>query len=66
MLRIRKPARRLDFAALGGEIRSWQQLIREVLVAPPVQDYAVRLVMATHPGGEFAAGGADGFLRWLH
>src|ERR1051326_8801289 len=26
----------------GEEIRQWQQLIREVLVAPPVQDYAIR------------------------
>jgi len=27
-----------------------QQLVRRVLVAPHVQDYAVRLVLATHPG----------------
>src|SRR5271165_7558411 len=27
----------------GAEIREWQQLIREVLVAPQVQDYAIRL-----------------------
>src|SRR5262249_29941686 len=33
----------------GPEIRKWQQLVREVIVAPPVQDYAIRLVMATHP-----------------
>ena len=33
----------------GDEIRQWQQLVREVLVAPPVQDYAIRLVLATHP-----------------
>src|SRR5437588_9531673 len=32
----------------GAEIRRWQQLIREVLVAGPVQDYAIRLVLATH------------------
>src|SRR5947207_2929624 len=38
----------------GGEILEHQQLVREVLVAPPVQDYAIRLVMATHPGGPFA------------
>src|SRR5205823_4909845 len=38
----------------GDEIRTWQGLVREVLVAPPVQDYAIRLVMATHPQGEFA------------
>ena len=35
-------------------IRAGQELIREVLVAEPVRDYAVRLVLATHPGNEFA------------
>jgi MoxR-like ATPase len=45
-------------------IRQWQGLVREVLVAPPVQDYAVRLVLATHPGGEFAAAAADRALRY--
>src|SRR6476620_7621260 len=29
----------------GDEIRTWQGLVREVLVAAPVQDYAIRLVM---------------------
>src|SRR5437867_7904302 len=38
----------------GAEIRQWQELVREVLVAPPVQDDAIRLVLATHPQGEFA------------
>ncbi len=33
------------------EIESAQALARAVLVAPHVQDYAVRLVLATHPGG---------------
>jgi MoxR-like ATPase len=47
----------------GREIRQWQQLVREVLVAPPVQDYAVRLVLATHPGGEFAAAQTNKFIR---
>jgi MoxR-like ATPase len=47
----------------GGEIRQWQQLVREVLVAPPVQDYAIRLVLATHPGGDFAAGDANKYIR---
>src|SRR5438067_417498 len=36
-------------------IRAHQRLVREVLVGPPVQDYAIRLVLATHPQGEFAA-----------
>jgi MoxR-like ATPase len=47
----------------GHEIRKWQQLVREVLVAPPVQDYAIRLVLATHPGGEFAAADTNRFIR---
>ena len=41
----------------------WQQLVREVLVAPPVQDYAIRLVLATHPQGEFAAADTNRYLR---
>src|SRR5437764_9360271 len=35
----------------GDEIRTWQALVREVLIAPAVQDFAIRLIMATHPGG---------------
>jgi MoxR-like ATPase len=47
----------------GPEIEQWQKLIREVLVAAPVQDYAIRLVMATHPGGEFATAEANRLIR---
>src|SRR5207247_11391759 len=47
----------------GRDIRRWQQLIREVLVAGPVSDYAIRLVLATHPGGEFAAGPTGKYIR---
>jgi MoxR-like ATPase len=47
----------------GEEIRRWQQLVREVLIAPPVQDYAIRLVLATHPGGEFAAADTNKYIR---
>jgi len=34
----------------GEEIALAQQLARAVLMAPHVQDYAVRIVLATHPG----------------
>src|SRR5262249_12904726 len=47
----------------GEEIRQWQPLVREVLVAPPVQDYAIRLVLATHPQGEFATPDANKYIR---
>ena len=32
-----------------------QALVREVIIAPHVQDYAIRLTLATHPQGPFAA-----------
>jgi MoxR-like ATPase len=47
----------------GREIEQWQQLVREVLVSPPVQDYAIRLVLATHPGGDFAAQETGKYIR---
>jgi MoxR-like ATPase len=47
----------------GPEILEWQRFIREVLVAGPVQDYAIRLVMATHPEGEFASAVTNKYIR---
>jgi MoxR-like ATPase len=47
----------------GEAIRHWQQLVREVLVAGPVQDYAIRLVLATHPQGEFATAETNRYIR---
>jgi MoxR-like ATPase len=48
----------------GAEIRQWQELVREVLVAPPVRDYAIRLVLATHPQGEFAPAETNKYIRY--
>ncbi|MAT70601.1 MAG: AAA family ATPase [Planctomycetaceae bacterium] len=48
----------------GSEIVKWQRLIREVIVAPHVQDYIVRLTLATHPGGPFAQPATNQYLRW--
>jgi MoxR-like ATPase len=48
----------------GGAINEWRQLVREVIVAPPVKDYAVRMVLASHPKGEFAAPIANRFVRY--
>ena len=31
------------------QLQQWCQLAREVYLPPPVQDYAVRLILATHP-----------------
>ena len=48
----------------GSEIRQWQQLVREVILASHVQDYVVRLTLATHPQGPFALEPTNKYLRW--
>jgi len=40
-----------------------QKLVQRVAIADHVQDYAVRLVLATHPGGEFAPPNVSSFVR---
>ena len=55
-----EPARVME----GPEIRRWQALVREVLIARHVQDYLVRLVLSTHPGGAFAPPIAAQYIRW--
>jgi len=34
------------------------------VMAPHVQDYAIRLVLATHPNGEFAVEATNKYVRW--
>ncbi len=46
------------------KIIAYQQLIRRVIIAPHVQDYAIRCVLATHPDGEFASKLSKQFLRF--
>ncbi|GMQ80371.1 MAG: MoxR family ATPase [Planctomycetia bacterium] len=55
-----EPQRVMD----GSEIIRWQGLIREVILAKHVQDYVVRLTLATHPEGEFAVPVSNQYLRW--
>jgi MoxR-like ATPase len=48
----------------GTEIRQWQRLVRDVILASHVQDYIVRLVLATHPEGPHALPITNQYLRW--
>ena len=57
---IIEPAKVMD----GREILQWQALVREVVLAKHVQDYIVRLVLATHPEGQFAIPITNQYLRW--
>ena len=47
----------------AAEITEWMRLVREVLVAEPVRDYAIRLLLATHPESEFATAETTKYLR---
>jgi MoxR-like ATPase len=48
----------------GETLLRFQELVREVLVAPHVQDYAIRMALATHPRGPFAATATNQYIRW--
>jgi MoxR-like ATPase len=48
----------------GEEILRWQALVREVILAEHVQDYLVRLVLATHPGDSLALPITNQYVRW--
>lgn len=47
----------------GQRIAAHQELVRRVVIAPHVQDYAVRCVLATNPNGPAAGEPARQFLR---
>ncbi len=48
----------------GDQIVGAQKLVQRVVLAKHVQDYAIRLVLATHPQGEFATEQTNRYVRW--
>ena len=48
----------------GETLLRMQGLVREVIIAPHVQDYAIRLALATHPEGPFATPVTNQYIRW--
>ncbi|UCD50104.1 MAG: MoxR family ATPase [Phycisphaerales bacterium] len=53
-----------ETVADGEKILWAQKLVRQVVIAEHVQDYAIRLVLATHPEGEFATEMTNRFVRF--
>ncbi|UCF32382.1 MAG: AAA family ATPase [Phycisphaerales bacterium] len=51
-------------AMTGKEIIGTQRLVRRIVMAPHVQDYAIRLGMASHPGGPFSVEATNKYVRW--
>ena len=48
----------------GEQIVAAQRVVQRIVVAPHVQDYAIRLVLATHPNGAFATDSVNKYVRW--
>ncbi len=46
------------------EIMGTQNLVKRVVMAPHVQDYAIRVAMASHPGGPYAIEATNKYVRW--
>ena len=47
----------------SARIMSHQALVKRVVIAPHVQDYAIRCMLATHPQGQYAIPMVNQFLR---
>lgn len=47
----------------AADILAARRLARRIVLAPTVQDYAIRLVLGTHPDGEFALPGHRHLIR---
>jgi len=55
-----KPQRLMD----GPEIEGWKGLVRDVVVAPHVKNYGIRLCLATHPNGEYSVPAVNRVVRY--
>ena len=53
----------VDVVAAGREILRLRTLVREVPVAPHVEDYASRIVLATQPASDFATAMVKQYIR---
>ena len=47
----------------AADVLAARQLARRIVLAPTVKDYAIRLVLATHPGGEFEIAAFRNYIR---
>jgi MoxR-like ATPase len=45
-------------------IMKLREILDKVVVADPIRDYAVRLVLSTHPNSEFSTPEINQFVRW--
>ena len=46
------------------DVLNLQRIVREVPLAPSVRDFILKIVVATHPGSEFASGETNRYVRY--
>ena len=61
---ILKRSVEVDKIISGERIMQLREILNKVVVADPIRDYAVRLVLATHPDSEFCTDRVHKFVRW--
>lgn len=61
---ILKKAVDLQKILSGPRILELRSILDKVVVADPLRDYAVRLVLATHPTSEFSSDRVKKYVRW--
>jgi MoxR-like ATPase len=54
----------VDSVLDAATIMDLREVLNKVVVAAPVRDFAVRMVLATHPESDFATGQVQRFVRW--
>ena len=59
-----KQAAELEQVMDGERILLLREILEKVVVADPIRDYAVRLVLATHGDSEFATEPVRNFVQW--
>ncbi|MBS0264868.1 MAG: MoxR family ATPase [Planctomycetes bacterium] len=61
---ILKKGAELDKIIDGARIMELRSVLEKVVVADPIRDFAVRLVLSTHPTSEFATERVKQYVRW--
>src|SRR5690606_9837118 len=55
---------RVEKVMTQARLLEWMSFVRGIVIAPHVQDYAIRLVLATHPESEFATDLVKRYVRY--
>jgi MoxR-like ATPase len=61
---ILKQIKTIEKVYSGEQIMKLREILDKVVVADPMRDYAVRIVLATHPDSQWATENVKRFVKW--